>query len=260
MYILKKLLSAVLQPSSVFLIVIGTGLILLCFRKRHRTGRNLLLVGTAGLVLCSISPVGNAMVRPLESVYPPLLPKATEPRAHLDDGSAAPGWIVILGGGHTEDPTWAPLHQLADSARARLLEGIRLQRILRGSKLLLSGGYVHAPLLAEAAASLGVSRKQMVLGSDVLDTADEVRVLHALLKQERFVLVTSAVHMPRAIAMCRKAGMNPIPAPTDFLGNSEPWSFHSLLGLIPHAGPGVLIERALHEYLGLLWGKLRGQA
>jgi hypothetical protein len=60
--------------------------------------------------------------------------------------------------------------------------------------------------------------------------------------------------------MFKKVGMNPIPAPTDYLFIDTPLSFADMLGLIPHAGPGVTIERTWHEYLGLAWARLRGQA
>jgi uncharacterized SAM-binding protein YcdF (DUF218 family) len=100
----------------------------------------------------------------------------------------------------------------------------------------------------------------MVLESQSRDTIDEVRALHATLGQERFVLVTSATHLPRAMAMFEKAGMNPIPAPTDYLNADESADVGRLFALIPRAGAAGTIERALHEYLGLFWARLRGQA
>jgi uncharacterized SAM-binding protein YcdF (DUF218 family) len=100
----------------------------------------------------------------------------------------------------------------------------------------------------------------MVLESQSWDTIDEVRALRALVGEERFALVTSATHLPRAMAMFKKAGMNPLPAPTDYLAADQPVGMGHVLGLIPHAAAGLMIERALHEYLGLFWAKLRGQA
>jgi uncharacterized SAM-binding protein YcdF (DUF218 family) len=259
MFAIKKLLSALLQPCSVLLALIGVGLLLLRFTKKHRMGKILLLVGLGGWFLSSISPVANALVRPLEKAYPLLLPKASEPSTTLSDGSIAPRWIVVLGGGNMEVPAFASIQQLSSSSVARLTEGIRLQRLLPESRLLLSGGTVHSRLLADSAASLGVPRERVTLNADVLDTADEVQALRANLGAERFVLVTSAMHMPRAMALCRKAGMNPIAAPTDYAGDYEPWSSRQLPDLVSSARAELHIERALHEYLGLAWSKLRGQ-
>lgn len=180
----------------------------------------------------------------------------------MPDGSPPPRWVVVLGGGHSESRSLAPIHQLSESSLVRLAEGIRLQRLLPESKLVLSGGgdgtgTTEAETLAAAGASLGAPPDRMVLESQSRDTIDEVRVLHAMLGEDRFALVTSANHLPRAMAMFKKAGMNPVPAPTDYLaigGDSD------LLGWFPHAQAGLMIERALHEYLGLFWARMRGQA
>jgi uncharacterized SAM-binding protein YcdF (DUF218 family) len=265
MFALKKLLSAALQPCSVLPTVMLVGLLLLWFTKKQRTAKALLTAGLVLLALFSLDPVARALVRPLEATYPPLLAEATQAASSLPDGSPAPRWVVVLGGGHTESRSLAAIHQLSEPTLVRLAEGIRLQRLLPESKLILSGGgnrheATEADLLAAAGASLGAPQDRMVLESQSRDTIDEVRALRALLGEERFALVTSATHLPRAMAMFKKAGMNPIPAPTDYLALDEPAGMGSLLGLIPRAGAGGTIERALHEYLGLLWARLRGQA
>jgi uncharacterized SAM-binding protein YcdF (DUF218 family) len=265
MFALKKLLSAVLQPCSLLLTVMTLGLVMLFFSKKPRIAKALLSAGLALLVLLSLGPVARALVRPLEMTYPPLLTEATSASDTLPDGSPAPRWVVVLGGGHTEGRSLAPVHQLSESSLVRLAEGIRLQRLLPGSQLVLSGGSngmtaSEAEVLAAAGVSLGAPQDRMVLESQSLDTVDEVRALHALLGGDRFALVTSAMHLPRAMAMFKRAGMHPIPAPTDFLSLDQPSGVGHLLGLMPHAGAAFAIERGLHEYLGLFWAKLRGQA
>ncbi len=265
MFALKKLLSAVLPPLPLLLSVMTLGLVLLCFTKKQRIGKALLTVGLALLALLSIEPLVRTFVHPLEDSYPPLLAKVTQASATLPDGSPAPRWVVVLGGGHSESRSLAPIQQLSAPTLVRLAEGIRLQRLLPESRLVLSGGSnsagtSEATVLAAAGVSLGAPADRMVFESMSRDTFDEVRVLRALLGEERFALVTSAVHLPRAMAMFRRAGMNPIPAPTDYLAFGESAGMDHVLGLIPHAGAALTIERALHEYLGLLWARLRGQA
>jgi uncharacterized SAM-binding protein YcdF (DUF218 family) len=260
MFAIKKLLSAGLQPYSVMFAVMVVGLILLFFSHRQRLAKILLTTGLGLLALFSVSPVARTIARPLETAYSPLLAQATQASETLPDGSPAPRWVVVLGGGHSESQSLAAIHQLAPPALARLTEGIRLQRLLPESKLVMSGGNSHSQVLAAAAVSLGVSQERIMRGPDVLDTIDEARGLHAILGQDRFALVTSATHLPRAMAMFKKVGMNPIPAPTEYLAIDTPLNFEQVLGFIPHAGPGVMIERAWHEYLGLAWAKLRGQA
>jgi len=265
MFALKKLLSAGLQPCSLLLAVIAVGLVLLWFTKKQRTAKALLTSGLALLALLMLDPVARALVRPLEATYPPLLAGATQASATLPDGSPAPRWVVVLGGGHAERRALAAIHNLSAPTLVRLAEGIRLQRLLPESKLILSGGgnrpeTTEAQLLAAAGASLGAPPDRMVLESQSCDTIDEVRALRTLLGGERFALVTSATHLRRAMAMFEKAGMNPIPAPTDYLALDEPVGVGHLLALIPRAGASQTIERALHEYLGLFWARLRGQA
>jgi uncharacterized SAM-binding protein YcdF (DUF218 family) len=262
MFTLKKLLSVLVQPCSLLPAVMALGLVLLCFTKKQRVAKALLFAGLTLMALLSLGPVARSLVRPLEASYPPLLAEATQASATLPDGSPAPGWVVVLGGGHSESRSLAPIHQLSEPSLVRLAEGIRLQRLLPESKLVLSGGgnrdeTTEAHLLAAASASLGAGADRMVLESQSCDTIDEVRALRTVLGEERFVVVTSATHLPRAMAMFKKAGMNPIAAPTDYL------ALHEAAGMvdwIPHAGAAFVIERALHEYLGILWAKLRGQA
>jgi uncharacterized SAM-binding protein YcdF (DUF218 family) len=262
MFALKKLLSAALQPCSLLLTVMVLGLVLLFFTKRQRTARALLTAGLALLAFMFLAPVARALVRPLEAAYWPLLPEVTQAISTMPDGSPAPRWVVVLGGGHSESRSLAPLHQLSESSLVRLAEGIRLQRLLPESKLVLSGGgdgtgTTEAETLAAAGVSLGAPPDRMVLESQSRDTIDEVRVLRAMLGQDRFALVTSANHLPRAMAMFRKAGMIPVAAPTDYLASGED---SDMLSWFPHAQAGLIVERALHEYLGLFWAKVRGQA
>jgi uncharacterized SAM-binding protein YcdF (DUF218 family) len=262
MFALKKLLSAAMQPCSLLLAVMILGLVLLFFSKRQRTAKALLTVGLALLTFLSLGPVARALVRPLERTYPPLLAEATQAVSTMPDGSPTPRWVVVLGGGHCEGRSLAPIHQLSEASLVRLAEGIRLQRLLPESKLVLSGGSdrmraSEAELMAAAGASLGAPPDHMVLEAQSWDTIDEVRALRAMLGEDRFVLVTSATHLPRAVAMFKKAGMNPIAAPTDYLISDEG---SDMFGLFPRAEAGWMIERALHEYLGLFWARLRGQA
>ena len=262
MFPIKKLLSALVQPCSLLLAVMALGLLILHFTKRQRTAKAMLFAGIALMALLSLGPVARVLVRPLEASYPPLLTEATQASTILPDGSPAPRWVVVLGGGHAESRSLAPIDQLSAPSLVRLAEAIRLQRLLPESKLLLSGGSngratTEAQVLAAAGTSLGAPQDRMVLESQSWDTIDEVRALRALLGKERFVVVTSATHLPRAMDMFKKAGMNPIAAPTDYLALHEA---SGIVDWIPHAGAGFVIERALHEYLGLFWAKLSGQA
>ena len=87
------------------------------------------------------------------------------------------------------------------------------------------------------------------------DTKDEARLMQKIVGRDRFVLVTSAAHMPRSMALFAKRGMRPVPAPTEYLAAES----RGPARFFPSADGLERAERAFHEYLGLAWAKLRGQ-
>ena len=80
-------------------------------------------------------------------------------------------------------------------------------------------------------------------------------MLRPLIGGASFLLVTSAAHMRRSMALCRKQGLAPIAAPTDFIVHRTHWS---LVDLVPEADGFEHADHALHEWIGLLWSRLRG--
>jgi uncharacterized SAM-binding protein YcdF (DUF218 family) len=145
---------------------------------------------------------------------------------------------------------------------ARVVEGVRLHKAVPGSKLLLSGGAVFDPVpeaevMAQVAVVLGVKPHDIRLESDSRDTAEEAEMIAKMIGRERFILVTSAAHMPRSMALFRRRGLQPIPAPADFRAPETRSSGPSRF--FPGAGALGQTQTALHEYLGLAWAWLRGE-
>jgi uncharacterized SAM-binding protein YcdF (DUF218 family) len=113
--------------------------------------------------------------------------------------------------------------------------------------------------MADVALAFGVDQQNLILESVSKDTEEEARLIQKMVGNNLFVLVTSASHMPRSMALFKKLGMQPIPAPTDY-GVKERQGQE----VIPYAFfPGVdelqKAETAVYEYLGLAWAKLRGR-
>jgi uncharacterized SAM-binding protein YcdF (DUF218 family) len=77
-----------------------------------------------------------------------------------------------------------------------------------------------------------------------------------MIGREKFFLVTSAAHMPRSMALFKKRGMQPIPAPADFRAPNTQSS--GLVRFFPGVWSLGQSQIALHEYLGLVWAWLRG--
>jgi uncharacterized SAM-binding protein YcdF (DUF218 family) len=262
MFLMKKIVAPLFYPFSLCLGILILGLFCLWATRRQRLGKGLVTLGTVLLLLLSLPFIASGLLTPLESRYPALL----NPEAVLrgEGGSTSPPWIVVLGGGHVLDPRHPANSQISAAALGRVVEGVRLYKAMPGSKLLLSGGGVFDPVpeaavMARVAGVLGVKPQDIRLETESRDTADQTRIVADLLGRERFILVTSAAHMPRAMALFRKRGVEPIPAPTDFRVQ-EPQGAHGPDPgqFFPRASGLKEVETAAHEYLGLAWAWLRG--
>lgn len=244
-FLLKKFVNAAATPILISLFFLAAGLTL---RKKYsRAGWWVVAAGAAILALGSISFLPNLMITPIEHHYPPLLDAGGLPEIR---------WVVVLAGGHRADAELPVTSELAADTLVRTIEGIRLQRMIPGSGLILSGGSVFqdrpsAELMKELALSLGVDRKDIVLETRSRDTAEQARLLKEHLGERPFVLVTSASHMPRAVFLFSREGMSPLPAPTGHMTSRRyEWSVFDLFPSSRHLRKA---ETALRETLGLSW-------
>lgn len=243
MFVFKKTLAYLASPTIAGFALAVVGVILLWTGSRQGIGRILATLGVGLLFLISLGPVANAILRPLEHWYP------------VYEGGERFRNIVVLGGGRIVDRRLPVSSQLTDASRARILDGVRLYRSMPGARLILTGHMV-APAMARMALDLGVPEADLVQADEPLDTKDEARTVRRLLGDQPFLLVTSASHMPRAMGLFRKQGLDPTPVPVRHLiqiPETAPW--------IPRPAGRELrkTERAVYEYLGILWAKLRGQ-
>ena len=254
MFLFKKLIAPFLMPVPFCLALVLLGLVLLCFTRRQRAGKCLATLGAVALLLLGYGAVSGRLLATLERQQAP-----------VTDVSAAAGrvrWVVVLGGGSSSDAGLPAAMRLSEGSLARLVEGVRLQRQLPGSRLLLSGGSVFgsdpdAETMRALAVELGVDPAALDLDTVSPDTETQAEVVRARLGAEEFFLVTSASHMPRALALFRKAGASPIPAPTHFLTQRDRGVAPS--DLFPGASGLRRAEAAAYEYFGLAWAKVRGK-
>jgi uncharacterized SAM-binding protein YcdF (DUF218 family) len=260
MFMLKKIVSAFFYPVFVCLGILILGLLCLWGTRRQRLGKVLVTLGTVLLLLMSNNFLSSGLLLPLEQQYPALL----QPEKISWEGGktgTSPKWIVVLGGGHVSDPRLPPNSQISAVALGRVVEGVRLYKAVPGSKLLLSGGggvdpVPESEVMAQIAVLFGVRPQDIRLESDSRDTAEEAEIIGNMIGKEKIILVTSAAHMPRSIALFRKRGMQPVPSPADFQVRraqrlTPGWFF-------PGSSAIGQVETALHEYLGLAWAWLRG--
>jgi uncharacterized SAM-binding protein YcdF (DUF218 family) len=249
MFLFKKIAAPFLFPLSICAGLLLIGVILLWFSRKQSLGKLFVTTGTLMLLVLSYDPVPTWMLRSLESRFAP---------AELPPPAAK--WIVVLGGGHVSDDRLPATSQLSPGSMMRLVEGIRLSRLLPDAKVVLSGGSpfgktADAVVMANAASILGVPKDRIVLETKSRDTEEQAILLRPLLRDEPFLLITSASHMPRSMMVFRNAGLKPMSAPTDFSVKRSNRVIHPGL-FFPSCASVSKAERATYEYLGMGWAKI----
>ena len=259
MFLLKKYIAAMLFPAALSAELIVLGLVLMLAMRRRMLGRFCIGAGVALFLALSQNAVGDALLRPLESefaaLHDPLAAKTGR------TGRRRPRWIVVLGGGHRTDSFIPLTSRLLPSSLGRLIEGIRLHRMVPDAKLLLSGGgplggTTEAGELRRVALSLGVEGRKIAIEDRSRNTRDQAVFIRKIVGNDGFILVTSASHMPRAVMMFQKEGMDPLPAPVDHLVSKSPLPI--LMRFVPSSIALMKSRRAFYEYLALTFAKLRG--
>jgi uncharacterized SAM-binding protein YcdF (DUF218 family) len=212
---------------------------------RGRASRTLLICAALLAYLSSIPLVGKALLRPLESKFPPL----------AADQAPTVAYVVVLGSSYRPHDGIAASAALDQEGLVRAVEAVSLMRSLHGARLVVSGGASppgYPPVAqgyARLAHALGIADQSIIMSAQPLDTRAEAREVEKLLGNAPFLLVTSAYHMPRAVLLMRRAGANPIAAPTGQRAfGATPIIWRDFL---PGSGGLRDTERALHEYAGL---------
>jgi uncharacterized SAM-binding protein YcdF (DUF218 family) len=261
-FLLKKLLGYLLMPLPLAALLLGVAVALRLAKRAPRARRWLVAAAAGWLVLLGNNGVANLLVRPLERQYPPVPELAAG--APAPAGLAACRAVVVLGSGHADAERFSANNQLSPAGLARLTEGVRLLRALPPeARLVVSGPgpegrSSHAEVLARAAVALGVARERITLITTARDTEDEAREASRITGGAPVALVTSAWHMPRAMALFRHAGTDARACPADFAAAPR----HD-------EGPGqfltwdaAALQRstwAVRERIGWVWIWLRGR-
>jgi len=273
MFWLKKAVSFWLMPLPLSLLLLVAGLVLLALgrsrppvgqssapprSRARRCGAGSLVIGTLLLLIFGNVWISEHLLRPLEATYPPI--PELKPGAPLPRGLAGCRFVVVLGSGHSDLPDWPATSQLQTAGLGRLIEGLRLLRVLPQARLIVSGpgapgAPTHASVLARAAESLGVEPSAILRIEHARDTEEEAAAVHRLVGSARVALVTSAFHMRRAARLFAREGVAFVPCPTDFSARPrEGVGVGDLLWDTESLGRST---QAVHERLGLTWLTLR---
>ena len=246
-FLFKNLLGTLLLPPTNGLLLL---LIAALFRRR-RWAFGLALIGGTLLFLQSLPIVANNLIAPLEARAGGVLVSAQGARA-----------IVVLGSGLRRDaPEYGGSDTVTERSLVRLRYGVTLARQLQ-LPVLIAGGVPPLASRAEADVMAAIAEREFGVPvrwkeSESSDTADNARMSARIFKAagiRRVVLVTQAFHMPRARQLFEAAGLEVIPAPTDFKGPGE--GPLEVFDFLPQARAIQTSYYALHEWLGLAWMSL----
>ena len=255
-FLVSKILGLITWPSNIIAVLGFVGALLLTTRFA-RAGLQCLLASILLLAICGFSPLGNALILPLEQRFPPWNPARGSP-----DG------IVVLGGAF--ETTVAPargeisLNEAAD----RMTSAVELARKYPDARIVFSGGSGHlvyagsteAELAVRLFENLGVPASRVLTEDRSRDTDENAKFSKAIASPkpgERWLLVTSAHHMPRAIGAFRRVGFEIAAYPVDWRTRGS----EDLARGFRTASDGLKrTDTAVHEWIGLVAYWLTGRS
>jgi uncharacterized SAM-binding protein YcdF (DUF218 family) len=247
-FVLSKTIGTMLTPVNLLLAIGLLGTLLLLTRWAV-LGRRLLVASVLLLALCGFSPIGKLLILPLEERFPA-----------WDASRGAPDGIVVLGGAIEPDLSAVLGRPILGRSGDRITATAELARQYPNARIVFSGG--NANLIADDSAKeadyaltmledLGVAKERLTaerLSRNTIENAEFVKRVANPKEGERWLLVTSAYHMPRSMGLFRRAGFKVEAYPVDRRASwsSKAFAFSSVavLGL-------ERTDIAMREWIGL---------
>jgi len=254
-FVLAKIFGFFALPSNI-LISLGLIGIVLMPTRHARAGRRLAVTALLLLAIAGLSPLGNALILPLEERFPP-----------WDSARGAPTGIISLGGA-LDTIVSEPRGEVAlNEAAERMTAVAELARRYPDARIVFSGGsgrliydgVTEASLAARLFESFGIARERVMLEDRSRDTDENARFTRELVQPkpgERWLLVTSAHHMPRSMGVFRAAGFPVEAFPVDYRTRGAA----DLLRPFSNVGDGLRrTDTAAREWVGLAAYRLTGR-
>ena len=253
-FVLSKIVGFFAQPSNA-LVVLGLAGALLTVSRFARAGRWMMILSLSVLAIAGLSPLGHVLIFPLEQRFPPWVA-----------GADSVTGIVVLGGAIDEVISLRRGPTALNDAAERMTGAVALARQFPDARLVFSGGSGaltgSGAREADAAASLfrelGIAPARLESEDGARNTAENARFVNDMVKPkpgERWLLVTSAFHMPRSIGVFRAAGFTVEPYPVDWRA-AGPESVRTTFRVLSN---GLHVtDLAVREWVGLLMYRLAG--
>jgi uncharacterized SAM-binding protein YcdF (DUF218 family) len=248
-FFFSKTLGVMLLPSNLLIGVGFLGLILLLTRFLS-LGRKLVVASALLLAICGFSPIGNLLLYPLESRFPP-----------WDDTRGGPDGIIVLGGAIEPDMSAAHGAPVFGASIDRIIAAAGLAHRYPNARIVFTGGNAsldssdparEADFALPVFEGFGFSKDRLIMERRSRNTEENAEFSKALLSPkagERWLLVTSAYHMARAVGIFRKAGFLVEPYPVDWRTGGR----DNLLRFSRFSVGGLgRVDTASREWLGLV--------
>ncbi len=258
-FVLSKTFWFFAQPSSLITVAIVAGLLLARRPAWSKAGNRLAWSGLALLLFAGLGPFSNMVVLPLEQRFPAR-------HGRLPDGPIA--GIIVLGGYEDGRTTEARGTLTLNEAAERITETAVVAHRLPGVPVIISGGSgailledkAAAPAIGDFLQSIGIAASRIRLEDKSKTTYENALFTRALMQPkpgDRWILVTSAAHMPRSVATFRHQGFDVIPWPADFRTKDAGDAIRPF-GSLP-AGLKRLDEATM-EWVGLVAYRILGRS
>jgi uncharacterized SAM-binding protein YcdF (DUF218 family) len=243
-------------PSNLLVSLVLAGAVLALVPRLRRVGLAAAAVFAAATLVAGLSPLSSLLILPLEERFP----------VPPDDGAPVAG-IVLLGGAVEADDSAALGQVVSNDSADRVLATIALAHRHPAARIVISGGggtvfgsgTAEAPIVARFFREIGIAPDRLVVEDRSRTTSENAAFTRALVAPqagERWLLVTSAWHMPRAVGVFRQAGFPVTAYPVDRRtgGTANLWRFFAF------ASEGLRrLDVAVKEWAGLLAYRATGR-
>jgi uncharacterized SAM-binding protein YcdF (DUF218 family) len=253
----SKIFWMIASPINLLLFAALIG-VLLCYGQRADFGRGLALTAILILLAAATLPLGVLLIAPLEDRFP--LPPSDLP---------PPEGIIVLGGAIDDGVSKAHQETVFDEGDERLTEAVVLAKRYPEARVVYTSGSssfagetsTEALQARKFMSQMGIPPERVTIEDKSRNTDENARFTAAIVHPEpsqRWIVVTSAFHMPRAMGIFEKAGFHSIAYPVAFRTHGR-WQDDLRLTFEPTRNLRIF-EIAVHEWIGLAAYWLSGRS
>jgi uncharacterized SAM-binding protein YcdF (DUF218 family) len=248
-FVVSKIFWMFASPINLLLFAALVG-VLLCFGRHARFGRGLALTAILILATAATLPLGMLLIAPIEDRFP--LPPPDLP---------PPEGIIVLGGAINDGVSQARQETIFNEGGERLTEAVVLAKRYPQARVVYTSGSssftgetsTEALQARKLMSQMGIPPERVTIEDKSRNTDENARFTAAIVHpqpSQRWIVVTSAFHIPRAMGIFEKAGFHPIAYPVAFRTRGR-WRDDLRLSFDPTRNLRTF-DIAVHEWIGLV--------